>query len=92
MIDEEITGVTSSDPDGSPTTPEQVSTWSPPRLPKVIRHKLDMPRRRFADAYGLPVETRSAWERNLAASTAIEVAYLRLIERARDTAKPQAAE
>ena len=91
MTDEEITAAALADPDAQPISPERLATWRPPALSKVIRQKLGMTRQRFTDVYGIPVEAQQAWERNEAAPTATEIAYLRLIERAPDLARLTAA-
>ena len=90
MTDAEITAAALSDPDAQPITPEQAATARRPVLAKRIRHKLRLSREDFAANYGIPVDTLTAWERHKAEPTAVEIAYLRLIERAPDVAKIKA--
>jgi putative transcriptional regulator len=85
--DAEITAAALSDPDAQPITPEQAATARRPALVKRIRHKLHMTRETFAAAYGIPLESLTAWERHTAEPTPTEMAYLRLIERAPELAK-----
>lgn len=88
--DEEITAAALSDPDNPPLTDEQLARFRRPALAKRIRHKLHMGRETFAAAYGIPMETLRAWERHEVEPTAVEIAYLRLIERAPELAKVRA--
>ena len=88
---EEIRAAAVADPDNPPLTPEQLARLGRP-LCKVVRHKLRMGREEFAAVYGIPLDTLTAWERGEAAPSATEIAYLKLIERAPDLAKLQAAE
>ena len=76
-----------ADPDAQPLTQAQIDGWRPPTLSKVVRNKLRMTRAAFADAYGIPEATQEAWERHKAEPSAVEIAYLRLIERKPDVAR-----
>jgi putative transcriptional regulator len=88
--DAEITAAALSDPDAQPITPEQAATARRPALVKRIRHKLHMGRETFSASYGIPLVTILAWERHTAEPTPTETAYLRLIEREPELAKPVA--
>ncbi len=61
-------------------------------LAKFIRHQLVMSREQFSLAYGIPVETLRSWERHEAEPTPGEMAYLKLIQRAPELARLEAAE
>ena len=88
MTDEEITAAALSDPDAQPLTHEQLEAMRRPRpFCKVLRNKLHMTRQRFSESYGIPMDTLRAWERHEAEPTEVELAYLRLIERAPELAK-----
>ena len=87
LTDEEITAAALKDPDNPPLTDEQLARFRRPALAKRIRLKLRMGRETFAAAYGIPMETLKAWERHEVEPTAVEIAYLRLIERAPELAK-----
>lgn len=91
--DEDIAAAAASDPDcPAPMTPEQLSNMRRLSLVKLVRRKLGMSRESFAAAYGIPLDTLDAWERHEANPTAVEEAYLRLIEREPERAKAMAAE
>jgi putative transcriptional regulator len=90
LTDEEITAAALKDPDNPPLTDEQLARFRRPALAKRIRLKLHMGRETFSAAYGIPMETLRAWERHEAEPTAVETAYLRLIERAPELAKVRA--
>jgi putative transcriptional regulator len=81
LTDEEITAAALKDPDNPPLTDEQLAQFRRPALSMNVRLKLRMGRESFSAAYGIPVETLKAWERHEAEPTAVEIAYLRLIER-----------
>ena len=85
--DEEITSAALADPDNPPISPEELARWRPPTLSKVIRNTLRMTRQRFAETYGIPMETLRAWERHELEPTPAEIAFLRLIEREPERAK-----
>ena len=89
LTDEEITARALTDPDNPPLSPEQLARFRRPALVKRIRHKLHMGRETFAAAYGIPLDKLSTWERHEAEPTEVEMAYLRLIERAPEVAKLQ---
>lgn len=90
--DEEITAAALKDPDNPPLTDEQLAQFRRPALSMKVRLKLHMGRETFAAAYGIPMETLKAWERHEAEPTAVELAYLRLIEREPEMAKMRVAE
>jgi putative transcriptional regulator len=90
MTDEEITAAALNDPDNPPLTDEQLARFRRPALAKRIRHKLHVGRETFSAAYGIPLETLKAWERHQTEPTAVEIAYLRLIEREPEMAKARA--
>ena len=87
MTDEEITAAALTDPDNPPLSDERLARFCRPALAKRIRHKLRMGRETFSAAYGIPMETLRAWERHEVEPTAVEIAYLRLIEREPELAK-----
>lgn len=87
MTDEEITAAALTDPDNPPLSDERLARFRRPALAKRIRHKLRMGRDTFSATYGIPMETLRAWERHQVEPTAVEIAYLRLIERAPELAK-----
>ena len=87
MTDEEINAAALSDPDNPPLTREQLAQFRRPALVKRLRLELKMDRETFASVYGIPLETRHAWERHEAEPTPVEMAYLRLIEREPERAK-----
>jgi putative transcriptional regulator len=91
MTDEEIIAAALTDPDNPPLTDEQLARFRRPALSMRIRHKLHMGRETFSAAYGIPLETLKAWERHEVEPTAVEIAYLRLIEREPEMAKTLAA-
>jgi putative transcriptional regulator len=90
MTDEEITAAALKDPDNPPLTDEQLAQFRRPALARKVRHKLGMGRETFAAAYGIPLETLNARERHEVEPTAVETAYLRLIEREPEKAKAKA--
>ena len=90
LTDEEITAAALKDPDNPPLTDEQLAQFRRPALSMKVRLKLRMGRETFSAAYGIPMETLRAWERHEVEPTAVEVAYLRLIERAPELAKVRA--
>ncbi len=87
MTDEEITAAALADPDAQPISAEQIAAYRPPAFSKVVRNKLRMTRLRFAENYGIPPDTLRAWERHEILPTAVELAYLQLIERQPERAK-----
>jgi putative transcriptional regulator len=91
LTDEEITAAALKDPDNPPLTDEQLAEFRRPALSFKVRRKLHMSRETFAAAYGIPLETLRAWERHQAEPSAVELAYLRLIEREPEMAKAQVA-
>ncbi len=89
--DEEIAADVASDPDAAPIqTPEQLRRFRRVSYAKHVRQKIGMSREEFAAAYGIPLDTLNAWERHEAKPTAVEDAYLKLIERQPETARVQA--
>lgn len=84
--DEDIAADVAADPDAAPirTGPSKARRIS---FAKHVRQKLAMTRERFAADYGIPLETLEAWERHDLVPTAVELAYLRLIEREPERAK-----
>jgi putative transcriptional regulator len=90
--DEEITAAAMADPDNPPLTDKQLARFRRPALSMKVRLKLRMGRETFSAAYGIPVETLRAWERHQLEPTAVELAYLRLIEREPEMAKMPVAE
>ena len=90
MTDEEIIAAARKDSDNPPLTDEQLARFRRPALAKRIRLKLRMGRESFSAAYGIPMDTLKAWERHEVEPTAVEVAYLRLIEHAPELAKVRA--
>ena len=87
MTDEEITAAALSDPENPPLTDEQRGQFRRPALVKRIRQKLRIGRETFSDAYGIPLDTLIAWERHEAEPNAVELAYLKLIEREPERSK-----
>ncbi len=86
--DEEIAAAVASDPDAAPImTPEQLARMRRVPLARHVRRKLAMTRDGFAEAYGIPLETLTAWEKHEATPTPAEMAYLKLIEREPELAK-----
>jgi len=79
--DEEINAAASTDPDNPALTAEQLALFRRPALVRRIRHKLRMGRQTFAETYGIPLATLTAWERHEAEPSEVELVYLRLIER-----------
>ena len=92
MTDDEINAAAVTDPDNPPLTPEQLAKFRRPHSAKLVRRKLRVDRETFAKTYGIPFETLKSWERYEAEPSPTEIAYLKLIERAPDVAKLQAAE
>jgi putative transcriptional regulator len=89
--DVEIAADAASDPDSAPMqTPEQLAKMRRVSLVKHVRQKLGMSRENFAASYGIPLEALNAWERHEAKPTLVEEAYLRLILREPERAKPTA--
>jgi putative transcriptional regulator len=87
LTDEEIIAAALKDPDNPPLTDEQLAQFRRPALSMKVRLKLRMGRETFSAAYGIPMDTLKAWERHEVEPTAVEVAYLRLIEREPEMAK-----
>jgi putative transcriptional regulator len=87
LTDQEITAAALKDPDNPPLTDEQLAQFRRPALSMKVRLKLRMGRETFSAAYGIPMQTLKAWERHQVEPTAVELAYLRLIERAPELAK-----
>ena len=87
MTDEEITAAALADPDAQPIPPERLAKMRRPSLAKVVRHRLHLGQETFATAYGIPLDKLRAWERHEAEPTEVELAYLRLIERAPELAR-----
>lgn len=87
LTDEEITAAALKDPDNPPLTDEQLAQFRRPALSMNVRLSLRMGRESFSAAYGIPMETLRAWERHEVEPTAVEIGYLRLIERAPELAK-----
>ncbi len=90
LTDEEITAAALSDPDNPPLSDKELAEFRRPAPAFKLRRKLRMSREEFADAYGIPLETLVAWERHRAEPSEVELAYLRLIERAPELAKVRA--
>ena len=91
MTDEEINARALTDPDNPPLTEEQLARVRRPSLARKVRQRLRMGRESFSQAYGIPIETLNTWERHEAEPTAVEAAYLRLIEREPERAKIEPA-
>lgn len=88
LTDEEIAEAVAIDPDAAPIrTPEQLARSRRVSSAKLVRQNLRMSREAFAAAYGIPLDTLSAWERHEANPTPVEEAYLKLIDRAPELAK-----
>lgn len=88
LTDDEIAAAVASDPDAAPIqTPEQLERFQRVSFAKHVRQKLAMSRKDFATAYGIPLDTLNAWEKHEAKPTAVEEAYLKLIEREPELAK-----
>ena len=92
MTDDEINAAAMTDAENPPLTPDQLAQFRRPHLAKIVRRKLRMDRKTFATTYGIPLEALTTWERYEVDPSPTEVAYLKLIERAPDVAKLQAAE
>ena len=75
-----------------PIPPERLARMKRVSLAKFIRHELAMSREQFAEAYGIPLDSLRAWERHEAEPTPAETAYLKLIQRAPELARMEAAE
>jgi putative transcriptional regulator len=91
LTDEEITAAARKDQDNPPLTDEQLAQFRRPALSMKVRLKLRMSRETFSATYGIPMETLKAWERHEMEPTAVEIVYLRLIEREPEKAKARAA-
>ena len=81
LTDEQIAEGVARDPDAVPTTPESLAAMRRVSPARLIRQKLSMSQKKFAEAYDIPLATLLAWERHEAEPTAVELAYLRAIER-----------
>ena len=87
MTDEEITAAALADPDCPPLTDAQLARMRRVSPAKFVRQKLGMSREQFADAYGIPLDTLTAWERHEAAPTPAELAFIQAIAGAPDAVR-----
>jgi DNA-binding transcriptional regulator YiaG len=81
LTDEQVAEAVARDPDAVPSTPEQLARMRRISPARYTRQKLAMSPRKFAETYGIPLETQQKWERHEAEPTVVELAYLRAIER-----------
>ena len=81
LTDEQIAEGVARDPDAVPSTPESLAAMRRVALCRFIRHQLSMSPKKFAETFDIPLETLNAWERHVAEPSAVELAYLRAIER-----------
>jgi putative transcriptional regulator len=81
LTDEEIAAAVARDPDAAPFARSGDAPMRRITLSRFLRHKLSMSQKKFAEAYDIPLATLIAWERHEAEPTAVELAYLRAIER-----------
>ena len=86
LTDEQVAAAVARDPDGVPSTLEQLARMRRISPARYIRQKMGMSHRKFAEAYGIPLETLLTWERHEAEPSAVELAYLQAIERNPDIA------
>lgn len=81
LTDEQVAEVVARDPDAAPTTPEQLARMRRISPARFVRQKLGMSQKRFAQSYGIPLETLMKWERHELQPSVVELAYLQAIER-----------
>jgi putative transcriptional regulator len=81
MTDEEILAAAHSDPDAAPLTPEELSKMRRVSRVKVLRQRLGMTQREFAEAFHLPITTLRDWEQHRTTPDAPARALLLAIER-----------
>ena len=81
-----------NDPDGQPPSEADLAEFRRVSPARHIRMKLGLSPTKFAKAYGIPLQTLLAWERHEAEPNAVELAYLRVIEREPQMVRAVAAE
>ena len=81
LTDEQIAEGVARDPDAVPTTPESLAAMRRISPARLIRQKLSMSPKTFADAFDIPLAMLLAWERHESEPDAVALAYLRAIAR-----------
>jgi putative transcriptional regulator len=81
MTDEEVVAAALSDPDAQPLTSEQLVKMRRVSRVKVLRQRLSMTQREFAEAFHLPITTLRDWEQHRSMPDAPARALLLAIER-----------
>jgi putative transcriptional regulator len=81
MTDEEIREAALSDPDGQPSTPEQLARMRRISKAKFIRRKLGLSQEEFSRRFHIPLETLRDWEHHRSEPDEAALAYLQVIER-----------
>jgi putative transcriptional regulator len=81
MTDAEVLAAARSDPDAQPLTREQVARMRRVSRVKVLRQRLGMTQRAFAEAFHLPLTTLRDWEQRRSTPDAPARALLLAIER-----------
>ena len=81
MTDEEILAAALADPDAQPLTPERLGKMRRVSRVKVLRQRLGMTQREFAEAFHLPITTLRDWEQHRTTPDAPARALLLAIER-----------
>src|SRR5438309_2361409 len=81
MSDDEILAAAHSDADAAPLTPEELSKMRRVSRVKVLRQRLGMTQREFAEAFHLPITTLRDWEQHRTTPDAPARALLLAIER-----------
>jgi putative transcriptional regulator len=62
MTDEEVHAAALADPDAQPLTEEQLARLKPVSRAKIVRMKLHLIQKQFAERYGIPLSTLRDWE------------------------------
>lgn len=81
LTDEEVSAAVARDPDAVETTAEEAVKMRRVTMSRFIRHKLSMSQKTFAETFDIPLSTLVSWERHETEPSAVEMAYLRAIER-----------
>lgn len=87
LTDEEVAAAVARDPDAVASTPEELARMRRVSPARFIRQRMSMSPKRFAETFDIPLATLLAWERHESEPTAVELAYLRAIERNPDSVR-----
>ena len=87
LTEEEVAAAVARDPDAVETTAQDAARMRRVSPARFIRLRLSMSQKKFAEAYDIPLGTLNAWERHEAEPSAVELAYLRAIERNPDVVR-----